>query len=61
MLIVKVKDGNIDRALKDLKRKVMKTKQLEQLRNEKEFKKKSVAKREQFKKAVYKQRKNTED
>lgn len=54
MLLINV-NGNIEKALKDLKRKVSKTKQLQQLRDRKEFKKPSVAKRDVIKKATYKQ------
>lgn len=54
MLLINV-NGNIEKALKDLKRKVSKTKQLQQLRDRKEFKKPSVEKRDVMKKAVYKQ------
>jgi ribosomal protein S21 len=63
MLIVKVKEkGGIERALKDLKSKVIKTRQVRELQNRKEFIKKSVRVREQRKKAVYVQKKfNQED
>lgn len=54
MLLINV-NGNIEKALKDLKRKVSKTKQLQQLRDRKEFKKPSVEKRDILKKAIYKQ------
>ena len=54
MLLINV-NGNIEKALKDLKRKVSKTKQLQQLRDRKEFKKPSVEKRDTLKKAIYKQ------
>jgi len=54
MLLINV-NGNIEKALKDLKRKVSKTKQLQQLRDRKEFKKPSVEKRDVMKKAIYKQ------
>lgn len=57
MLIVEVKNGNIEYALKQLKRKVSNTKQNQELRDRKEYTKKSVEKREQHKKAVHKQRK----
>lgn len=54
MLIVQLKDGvNIDRALKILKNKVAKTKQVKKLREKKEFKKPSVVKREEKLKAIY--------
>jgi small subunit ribosomal protein S21 len=56
MLIINVKEGeNIDRALKRFKRKVRDTKQVINLRDKKQFIKKSVRKRKQMEKAVYKQ------
>ena len=63
MLIVKiVKKENIDRALKRLKNKVYKTKQLDRLRSEREYTKKSVKKRRQKQKAIYIQKlKDSED
>ena len=51
---------NIEKALKTLKSKVIKTKQNQQLMNRKEFTKKSVEKRAQKLKAIYKQRKINE-
>jgi len=56
MLIVEVKKNNIEKALKDLKGKVIKTKQNNILFEKKEFVKPSVVKREQIKKAIYNQR-----
>jgi ribosomal protein S21 len=53
MLIVEVKKGNIEKALKDLKGKVIKTKQNSVLFQRKEFVKTSVIKREENKKAAY--------
>lgn len=54
MLIVQLKDGiNIDRALKILKNKVSRTKQVKKLREKQEFKKPSVVKREEKLKAIY--------
>jgi small subunit ribosomal protein S21 len=53
MLIIDVKDGNIERALKVYKNKVKSVKQIEQLRNEKEFEKPSITKRIQKLKAVH--------
>jgi small subunit ribosomal protein S21 len=61
MLIIEVKNNeNIEKALKTLKSKVIKTKQNQQLLNRKEFTKKSVEKRAQKLKAIYKQRKLNE-
>jgi len=54
MLIIEIKKGeSLDRALKRYKYKVIKTKQLEQVRKKQEFVKKSVKKRDQLKKAKY--------
>lgn len=53
MLIVEVKKGNIEKALKDLKGKVIKTKQNSFLFGRKEFVKKSVTKRSEIQKAAY--------
>ena len=58
MLIVEIKNGeNIEKSLKTLKSKVIKTKQNQILFNRKEFKKKSVLKRTEILKAKYIQRK----
>ena len=51
MLIVDIKNGNIESALKEYKRKVQKVKQVEELRERKEFTKKSVKKRLQLEEA----------
>lgn len=53
MLKVKVENQNIEKALKTLKGKVIKTKQNEQLRDRLEFEKKSVWKRNKLLKAKY--------
>jgi small subunit ribosomal protein S21 len=54
MLIIQVKDGeNIDRALKRYKQKTRRTKLINNLRDQKQFTKKSVKKRMKFAKAVY--------
>jgi len=58
MLIIKVDNNNIEKALKILKRKVSLTKQTEILRDRKEFNKPSVEKRKMVNKAKYKQTKN---
>jgi len=58
MLIINVKGAeSIERALKTLKRKVSDTKQLQMLRDRKEFEKPSVKKRSQLLKAKYIQKK----
>ena len=62
MIVIQVKKGeSIDRALKRYKYKVIKTKQIEQLREKQQFVKKSVRKREQKQKAIYKQSLNLND
>ena len=55
MLIVEVKKGNVDRALKIMRRKVKLTKQTIKLRQGKHFTKKSERKRLQLQKARYRQ------
>tara|TARA_B100001094_G_scaffold294140_1_gene314538 strand:+ start:957 stop:1145 length:189 start_codon:yes stop_codon:yes gene_type:complete len=55
MLIVEVKKGNVDRALKIMRRKVKLTKQIFKLRDGKHFTKKSQRKRLQLQKAKYRQ------
>lgn len=62
MLIVSVEKGNIEKALKTLKGKVIKTKQNDILRARQAFVKKSVVKRTQINKAKYSEtKKNIED
>jgi len=61
MLIIKVEKNNIEKALKVYKSKVRSTKQLQQLREEKEYTKPSVAKRKQKIKAKYIQKKNSSE
>jgi small subunit ribosomal protein S21 len=57
MLIVKVDNkGNIERALKELKGKVIKSKQNKILFDRKEFEKGSVKRRREIQKAVYLQK-----
>ena len=57
MIIVPLKEGeNIERALKKFKRKFEKTGIVRELRSRQAFSKPSVTKRDQQKKAVYKQR-----
>ncbi len=60
MLIVEVKKGNIEKALKDLKGKVIRTKQNSILFGKKEFIKKSVERRAEKQKASYIQKLKTE-
>jgi small subunit ribosomal protein S21 len=60
MLIVKVRKNNIERALKELKSKVIKTRQNSQLNERREFTKKSIKKRQQLIKAKYRSKMNNE-
>jgi small subunit ribosomal protein S21 len=60
MIIVEVKNGNIEQALKKYKSKVAKTKQINQLRDRKEFVKPSVIKRDQVRKATHIQKLKTD-
>lgn len=54
MLIVKVdKNGNIEKALKELKSKVIKTRQNSELNNRKEYVKNSIKNRQEKNKAIY--------
>jgi len=57
MLIIKVKNKNIEAALKSYKYKVYKTKQLEKIREQQEYIKDSVKQREEKKKAIYNDKK----
>lgn len=58
MLIIKVKNkGGIERALKEYKNKVFKTKLLNNLRDRQEFTKKSEKRREEKLTAIYIQKK----
>ena len=62
MIIIPVKDGeSIDRALKRFKKKFMKTGTMKELRNRREFTKKSVELRAQHIKAVYKEQLRREE
>jgi hypothetical protein len=57
MIIINLdKSINLERGLKILKQKVIKSKQNEILRDKKEYTKKSVVLRTQKKKAIYKQK-----
>ncbi len=56
MLIIKVDKGGIEKAIKKLRRKVRNVKQINKLRDNKQFTKPSVKKRLQKQKAVYIQR-----
>lgn len=61
MIIVNVKEGeSLDRALKRFKKKFEKTGVLRELRSRQAYEKKSITRRVQRKKAVYKQQLNQE-
>ena len=53
MLKIKVAKGNINQALKNLKNKVFKTKMLNDIRERKDYTKKSVKRRAQINKSKY--------
>jgi|LauGreDrversion4_2_1035121.scaffolds.fasta_scaffold48251_3 small subunit ribosomal protein S21 len=53
MLIIDVKNGNIEQALKKYKSKVAKTKQIQKLRGKQAFVKPSVERRDEVRKATY--------
>lgn len=57
MLIIEVKNGEIEKALKQLKRKFDKTKTIKELRNRKEYVKPSVIRRTEVNKAIFIQEK----
>lgn len=61
MLIVKVNNKNIEKSLKELKGKVIKTRMMTELSSRKEFEKKSVKKRQEVKKATYIQKLKSTD
>jgi small subunit ribosomal protein S21 len=61
MLKIKVKKGNINQALKNLKNKVFKTKMLNDIRERKDYTKKSVKRRAEINKAKHIQKLKDED
>jgi small subunit ribosomal protein S21 len=61
MLKVNIKKGNIERALKELKSKFIKTKVARECRDRKEFTKPSVTRRDEINKAKYVQKKKTDE
>ena len=61
MLKVEVKYNNIERALKMMRRKIIKTKQLHKLRENRYYKKPSAVRREQLLKAEYAQQKKDQE
>jgi len=58
-IVIKV-DGNIEKALKQLKRKFTNQKVVEELRERTEFTKPSVRRRTEIKDAAYRQKKRSE-
>ena len=57
MIVIKIEKGeSLDKALKRYKYKVIKTKQIEQLRERQEYVKNTTKKREKMKKAKYVQK-----
>ena len=61
MIIINLKDGeSLDKALKRFKKKYEKTCVLKELRSRQAYEKKSVTRRMQIKKAIYKQGFNQE-
>ena len=61
MLKVTVKKNDIERAIKELKSKVIRTRQNSQLNERKEYTKKSVKQRQILQKARYRQKYLSED
>jgi ribosomal protein S21 len=55
MLIVKVKKNDIERAIKELKSKVIKTRQNSHLNERREYTKKSVLRRQEINRAIFRQ------
>jgi small subunit ribosomal protein S21 len=60
MLKVEIKNGNIERGLKELKGKFIKTKIAKECKDRQEFEKRSVTKRAQKIRAIYNQKKRNE-
>lgn len=61
MLVIPVQNNNIEKALKVLKGKVIRTKQLTYLRDRQYYEKKSVRRRNEIKNAVYLQGKKDQE
>ena len=62
MIIINIKENeSLDKALKRFKKKFEKTGVLRELRNRQAYEKRSVARRNVIKHAVYKQQLNTEE
>tara|TARA_B100000900_G_C20464272_1_gene668605 strand:+ start:821 stop:1009 length:189 start_codon:yes stop_codon:yes gene_type:complete len=61
MLIIKIKKGNVERALKEYKGKVIRTRQMKVINERREFEKPSIKRRREKNKGKYKQQKRRED
>jgi len=61
MLQIKVKKGNIERALKEYKGKIIRTRQMREINDRKEYEKSSVKNRRIKKKGEYRQKKRREN
>lgn len=61
MIKVKVKRGNIERALKEYKGKVIRTRQMREINERKEFEKPSVRNRRLKQKGKYREQKKREN
>ena len=61
MLVVEVKNDNVEKAIRKLRKKVIQTKQLKNLKERKEYTKKSVKRRNEIQKASYIQKKYGDD
>jgi len=57
MLVIKVNNGKLEQAIKSYRSKIIKTRQMTELQDRKEYEKPSVKKRERKKKAIYVQKK----
>jgi ribosomal protein S21 len=60
MLIIPVKNNDLEKSLKNFKSKVLKTKMIVELQNRKNYKKKSDIKRQILNDAIYRNSKNNE-
>ena len=60
MLIIPVKNNDLEKSLNNFKSKVLKTKMIVELQNRKNYKKKSDIKRQILNDAIYKNSKNNE-
>lgn len=58
--MIKIKVKNINQALKELKRKVYKSRMIIELREREEYTKKSVKRRKEIQRAAYRQKKKRE-